>query len=114
MASFTTSTARRRIAVAMSGGVDSSVAAYLLSLKTNNVIVGLHMSNWDPADEDTLPEKCNEQDAKDALAVCESLHIPLHHASFASEYWTGVFEPFVDGISRGEMPNPDGMYVQEK
>ncbi len=38
---------------------------------------------------------------RDAQAVCRSLHIPLHHASFAPEYWTHVFEPFVEGISQG-------------
>ena len=98
------SAARRRVAVAVSGGVDSSVVAYLLS--KHHDIVGLHMKNWDAADEDN--PQCLEQDARDAEAVCEALHIPLHRASFAAEYWTGVFEPFVEGIAQGRTPNPDG------
>lgn len=97
--------ARRRIAVAVSGGVDSSVAAYLLCQQSHDV-VGLHMKNWEAKDEDE--PQCLEQDTRDAEAVCQALHIPLHHASFAAEYWTGVFEPFVQGISQGKTPNPDG------
>jgi tRNA-specific 2-thiouridylase len=96
---------RRRVAIAMSGGVDSSVAAYLLSKQKKYNLVGLHMRNWESADEDE--PQCLEQDRRDAQAVCRSLQIPLHHASFAPEYWTHVFEPFVDGISQGIMPNPD-------
>lgn len=99
------SVARRRIAVAVSGGVDSSVAAYLLSRQEKQDVVGLHMQNWEAADEDE--PRCLEQDSRDAQAVCQALHIPLHQASFAAEYWTGVFEPFVEGISQGRTPNPD-------
>jgi len=96
--------AHRRIAVAVSGGVDSSVAAYLLS-QQNYDLVGLHMKNWEAADEDE--PQCLEQDTRDAEAVCQALHMPLHRASFAAEYWTGVFQPFVEEISQGRTPNPD-------
>lgn len=111
-----------RLVVAMSGGVDSSVAAHLLrqSHPTADVI-GLHMSNWDASDEDGGGKDdesgtstfCvhSEKEASDAQGVCEALHIPMHRASFAAEYWTGVFEPFVEGIDRGRMPNPDGEFV---
>jgi tRNA-specific 2-thiouridylase len=94
--------ARRRIAVAVSGGVDSSVAAYLLR---EHDLVGLHMRNWNSEDEDE--PHCQQQDTRDAELVCRSLKIPLHRVSFAAEYWTGVFEPFIEGISQGHMPNPD-------
>jgi len=119
------------IVVAMSGGVDSSVAAHLLRRSHPAAqLVGLHMSNWDASDEDGGKEKngergsqsskggasgafCvqSEKEAADAQDVCRMLgDVPLHRASFAAEYWTGVFEPFVDGIERGRMPNPDGEF----
>lgn len=98
---------RRKIAVAMSGGVDSSVAALLLQRNPSNEIVALHMNNWNAQDEDYAPSGCLEQDSKDAEAVCRHLSLPLHKASFAAEYWTGVFQPFVNGIAAGYMPNPD-------
>lgn len=68
------------------------------------------MSNWDAADEDETSTVCvqSEKDASDAQDVCNALGITMHRASFAQEYWTGVFEPFVDGIAEGKMPNPDG------
>ena len=139
------------IVVAMSGGVDSSVAAHLLRRSHPAAqLVGLHMSNWDASDEDgggasgdtgggDNPTARNdehgsqrkrtgssgtsssssgsafcvqsEKEAADAQEVCRMLgDVPLHRASFAAEYWTGVFEPFVDGIERGRMPNPDGEF----
>jgi tRNA U34 2-thiouridine synthase MnmA/TrmU len=98
---------RRKIAVALSGGVDSSVAAFLLKQNPDNELVALHMSNWNPQDEEDAPPGCLEQDIKDSEAVCQHLSLPLHKASFAAEYWTGVFEPFVDGIASGSRPNPD-------
>ena len=110
---------KRRIAIAMSGGVDSSVAAYLLhhhqpSTCTSTELIGLHMSNWNESDEE---EEGNggfcvqsERDATDAQRVCDALGMRLHRASFAAEYWTGVFEPFVEGIGSGLTPNPDGRF----
>ena len=109
----------------MSGGVDSSVAAHLLRQSHPTAhILGLHMSNWDASDEDGDDDKdgessgasttfCvrSEREASDAQEVCDALRIPMHRASFAAEYWTGVFEPFVEGIDRGRMLNPDGRFV---
>ena len=113
--------------MAMSGGVDSSVAAHLLRQSHPTAdLIGLHMSNWDASDEDGdggnsgkdsgesgTSTFCvqSEKDASDAQEVCDALHIPMHRASFAAEYWTGVFEPFVEGIERGRMPNPDGEFL---
>lgn len=101
---------QRKIAIAMSGGVDSSVAAYLLKQKyPSDHIMALHMNNWNVQDEEEAPTTgCLEQDLKDAEDVCRHLALPLHKASFAAEYWTGVFEPFVEGISlHNTTPNPD-------
>ena len=106
----------------MSGGVDSSVAAHLLRQSHPTAdILGLHMSNWDASDEDGEGKDdgsgtstfCvqSEKEASDAQKVCDALYIPMHRASFAAEYWTGVFEPFVEGIDKGRMPNPDGEFV---
>lgn len=98
----------RRIAVAMSGGVDSSVAALLLSKKHD--ILGIHMSNWDyHGDDDTSKnQNCWEQDWKDAKAVAEHLkNVPIVHVSFESEYWNSVFEPYCQRLSKSITPNPD-------
>ena len=106
---------RSRIAIAMSGGVDSSVAAYLLQRLHSSYadLIGLHMSNWDTADEDTSRRTSfctqSEKDANDAQLVCDHLKIRMHRASFAAEYWAGVFEPFLNGLTNGLTPNPDGM-----
>ena len=109
--------------ILLSGGVDSSVAAHLLRQSHPTAdIMGLHMSNWDASDEDGDDKVdgesgtstfCvqSEKEASDAQEVCDALHIPMHRASFAAEYWTGVFEPFVEGIDSGRMPNPDGEFV---
>jgi tRNA U34 2-thiouridine synthase MnmA/TrmU len=100
----------KRIAVAVSGGVDSSVAAYLLkkSFGQNNVF-GLHMSNWNASDEDSHGNYCeqSERDATDAKVVCDSLGIEMQRADFVSEYWNGVFEPFVQALGEQRMVNPD-------
>lgn len=107
-----------KIAIAMSGGVDSSVVAYLLSKQYPiDDLVGVHMSNWDYADEDpsvattmksTKNESyCWEQDWKDATAVAKQLEIPLHHVSFQAEYWNEVFQPYCQKLSESITPNPD-------
>ena len=90
------------IAVGMSGGVDSAVAASILVEKGYNV-EGLFMKNWE---EDS--EYCNaEKDYKDALQVCDTLGIPLRSVNFAKEYWERVFQNFLDEYRSGRTPNPD-------
>mmetsp|Transcript_27041 Transcript_27041/g.29133 ORF Transcript_27041/g.29133 Transcript_27041/m.29133 type:complete len:506 (+) Transcript_27041:77-1594(+) len=104
-----------KIAIAMSGGVDSSVIAYLLSqIHSNDELIGIHMTNWDYADEnDTIASKkkkyesCWEQDWKDARAVASQLNIPIHQISFQTEYWNDVFQPYCQQLSRSITPNPD-------
>jgi tRNA U34 2-thiouridine synthase MnmA/TrmU len=107
----TSTVAGRRIAVALSGGVDSSVAAHLLIQQHDtNSVVGVHMSNWDYDLEDTkdrhLPD-CLEQEWKDAQAVAKHLGISIHHASFTKDYWNSVFEPYCQKLQSNHMPNPD-------
>ncbi len=94
----------QKVIVGMSGGVDSSVAAYLL-IEQGYEVEGLFMKNWDE-DDDT--EYCTAKaDLADAQQVCDKLNIPLHTANFASDYWDNVFEHFLDEYRAGRTPNPD-------
>lgn len=88
----------------MSGGVDSSVSALLLSQQGYQV-EGLFMKNWE---EDDNSEYCTAiQDLADAQSVCDKLAIKLHKANFAVEYWDNVFEHFLSEYKSGRTPNPD-------
>lgn len=92
------------VIVGMSGGVDSSVTAYLLKQQGYKVS-GLFMKNWE---EDDTQEYCAAAaDLKDAIQVCERLDIELHEVNFAHEYWENVFEHFLSEYSAGRTPNPD-------
>ena len=93
----------KTVVVGMSGGVDSSVAAYLLQKKGYNV-QGLFMQNW----QNEPGEVCtSELDFKDASKVCDQLNIPLHKANFSDEYWDRVFKEFLSEHEKGRTPNPD-------
>ncbi len=88
----------------MSGGVDSSVSAYLLKQQGYQV-EGLFMKNWE---EDDNSEYCTAaEDLADAQAVCDKLGIHLHTINFAAEYWDNVFEYFLAEYKAGRTPNPD-------
>ena len=107
---------KKKVVIGISGGVDSSVAAYLLKEQGYEVI-GLFMRNWDSTinndylgnpnlDNDICPQ---ETDYNDALKVCEKLDIPLHRVDFVKEYWDFVFSYFLDELKKGRTPNPDIM-----
>lgn len=99
-----------RIAVGMSGGVDSSVAALLLQ-RAGYAVSGVFMHNWDDADPDS---DCHaEADRKDALAVCAKLGIPFQAVNFATEYRARVFAHFLDEYRAGRTPNPDVLCNRE-
>lgn len=106
----------KTVVVGISGGVDSSVAAYLLKEEGYNVI-GLFMRNWDSTiNNDYLgnPNLNNnicpqEEDYNDAIEVCKKLDIPLHRIDFVEEYWNNVFTYFLDELKKGRTPNPDVM-----
>lgn len=88
----------------MSGGVDSSVSAYLLQQQGYQVS-GLFMKNWE---EDDTDEYCSAAtDLADAQAVCDKLGIELNTVNFAAEYWDNVFEYFLKEYRAGRTPNPD-------
>lgn len=105
-----------KIVLGMSGGVDSSVAAYLLK-EAGHEVIGLFMRNWDSTiNEDKLgnpsldDEVCEqERDYQDALAVANHLSIPLHRVNFIETYWQKVFQYFLSEYEKGRTPNPDVM-----
>ncbi len=95
---------RKRVVVGMSGGVDSSVAAWLLKQQGYDV-VGLFMKNWEDDDDD---EYCStRQDLIDAAAAADVIGIELEAVNFAAEYKDRVFAEFLREYSAGRTPNPD-------
>ena len=99
-----------KVIVGMSGGVDSSVSAYLLK-EQGYQVEGLFMKNWEE-DDDT--EYCSAaEDLADAQAVCDKIGIKLRTINFAAEYWDNVFEHFLAEYKAGRTPNPDIMCNKE-
>ncbi len=93
-----------RIVIGMSGGVDSSVAAWLLKQQGHEVI-GLFMKNWEDDDDS---EYCStRQDLLDAAAAADVIGIDLQAVNFAAEYKHRVFADFLHEYSAGRTPNPD-------
>jgi len=95
---------RRRVIVGMSGGVDSSVAAWLLKQQGFDV-VGLFMKNWE--DDDTDEYCTSRADLVDAAAVADVIGIDLEAVNFAAEYRERVFAHFLREYEAGRTPNPD-------
>ena len=96
--------ATKKVICGMSGGVDSSVSAFILQQQGYQV-EGLFMKNWEE-DDDT--DYCTAAaDLADAQAVCDKLGIKLHKINFAAEYWDNVFEHFLSEYKAGRTPNPD-------
>lgn len=94
----------------MSGGVDSSVAAYLLKQQGYQV-TGVFMKNWE---EDDTDDYCAAaEDMADAKSVAQALDIPFKTINFAAEYWDNVFEYFLQEYRSGRTPNPDIMCNKE-
>ena len=98
------------IVVGLSGGVDSSVAAYLLKQQGHQVI-GMYMINWEDQDGSG---RCNAQaDYEDAKKVAEKLNIPIYSVNYSKEYWNRVFSYFLEEYSHGFTPNPDVLCNRE-
>ena len=90
--------------VGLSGGVDSSVAALLLTQRLKRVD-GLFMKNWvDLEGDGNCPI---EEDLSDARSIARQLGIDFHSENFAPEYWDNVFTHFLEEYKAGRTPNPD-------
>ncbi len=94
----------KTVVIGMSGGVDSSVAAYLLKEQGYNVI-GLFMKNWEEQDADGNCHSAEDYD--DVARVCEHIGIPYYAVNFANQYWDQVFSHFIEELKEGHTPNPD-------
>lgn len=99
-----------KIAVGMSGGVDSAVAAYLLKEQGHDVI-GIFMKNWDDSDGDG--ECTAAEDFDDVRDVCNAIGIPYYTVNFEEEYWERVFSYFLREYKQGRTPNPDVLCNRE-
>ncbi|MGL5741411.1 MAG: tRNA 2-thiouridine(34) synthase MnmA [Legionella sp.] len=101
---------KAKVIVGMSGGVDSSVAAWLLQ-EDGYEVEGLFMKNWEQDDTDDFCPAT--QDLADAQAICNQLQIPLHTVNFSEEYWQRVFTYFLNEYEKGRTPNPDVLCNKE-
>jgi len=101
-----------KVIVAMSGGVDSSVAAALLQQQGYQV-EGVFMKNWSPESMQSLTDCPWEQDQADAAAVCAHLQIPFRSINFEREYKERVVDYFLAEYAAGRTPNPDVMCNKE-
>ncbi len=105
---------KKKVIVGLSGGVDSSVACYLL-LKDGYDVEAVFMRNWDSATNSDFKgnptrydEICEqEKDYQDAKKVADKLGIKLHKVDFIQDYWDRVFSYFLDEYKKNRTPNPD-------
>jgi tRNA-specific 2-thiouridylase len=95
---------KKRVVIGMSGGVDSSVAAWMLKEQGYEVI-GLFMKNWEDDDDS---EYCStRQDWIDAASVADVVGVDIEAVNFAAEYKDRVFADFLREYQAGRTPNPD-------
>ncbi|MRD46692.1 tRNA 2-thiouridine(34) synthase MnmA [Caenimonas koreensis DSM 17982] len=96
--------AKPRVVVGLSGGVDSAVTAHLLKAQGYDV-VGIFMKNWE--DDDDSEYCSSNKDFVDAAAVADVIGIEIEHVNFAADYKDRVFAEFLREYQAGRTPNPD-------
>src|SRR6187549_1408940 len=102
----------KRLVVGLSGGEDSSVAAYLLQQQGYEVI-GLFMKNWHD-DSVTISNECPWlEDSNDALLVAEKLGIPFQTVDLSEEYKERIVDYMFSEYEKGRTPNPDVLCNRE-
>ncbi len=102
----------KRIVVGLSGGVDSSVAAYLLKQQGYDVI-GLFMKNWHD-DSVTISDECPWlEDSNDAMLVADKLGIPFQTVDLSKEYKERIVDYMFSEYEKGRTPNPDVLCNRE-
>ena len=102
----------KRVVVGLSGGVDSSVAAYLLQQQGYEVI-GLFMKNWHD-DSVTISNECPWlEDSNDALLVAEKLGIPFQTVDLSEAYKEKIVDYMFNEYEKGRTPNPDVLCNRE-
>ena len=102
----------KRVVVGLSGGVDSSVAAYLLQAQGYEVI-GMFMKNWHD-DSVTISNECPWlDDSNDAMIVAQHLGIPFQAIDLSAEYKTRIVDYMFAEYKRGRTPNPDVLCNRE-
>ncbi|QXP78167.1 MULTISPECIES: tRNA 2-thiouridine(34) synthase MnmA [Winogradskyella] len=102
----------KRVIVGLSGGVDSSVAAYLLKEQGYEVI-GLFMKNWHD-DTVTISDECPWlEDSNDAMLVADKLGIPFQTVDLSEQYKERIVDYMFDEYEKGRTPNPDVLCNRE-
>ena len=102
----------KRVVVGLSGGVDSSVATYLLKEQGYEVI-GLFMKNWHD-DSVTITNECPWlEDSNDALLVAEKLGIPFQTVDLSEQYKEKIVDYMFNEYEKGRTPNPDVLCNRE-
>ncbi|XZR52858.1 MAG: tRNA 2-thiouridine(34) synthase MnmA [Enterobacteriaceae bacterium] len=99
----------KKVIVGLSGGVDSSIAIYVL-IKMGFKVIAVYMKNW----EGNKKNKCNfYKDLHDAKKICYKFNIIFKKINFSSEYWENVFISFLKEYNIGNTPNPDVLCNKE-
>ena len=103
---------KERVVVGLSGGVDSSVAAYLL-IQQGYEVIGMFMKNWHD-DSVTISDECPWlDDSNDAMIVAQHLRIPFQAIDLSAEYKERIVDYMFAEYERGRTPNPDVLCNRE-